>query len=75
MKKSLFFAAAFLAVSVSGFGQIRVDSESNTYIGDEAEEYYEKLCQGLVTIVNDNAGKLILNYCSTADFPPKKARN
>lgn len=75
MKKSLFFAAAFLAVSVSGFGQIRVDSESNTYIGDEAGEYYEKLCQGLVTIVNDNAGKLISNYCSTADFPPKKVRN
>lgn len=75
MKKSLFFAAAFMAVAVSGFGQIRVDSESNTYIGDEAEEYYEKLCQGLVTIVNDNAGKLILNYCSTADFPQKRVRN
>ena len=65
MKKSLFFAAAFLAVSVSGFGQIRVDSESNTYIGDEAEEYYEKLCQGVVTIVNDNAGKSGLNMYHT----------
>ena len=66
MRKSLFFAAAFLAVSVSGFGQIRVDSESNTYIGDEAEEYYEKLCQGLVTIVNDNAGKSGLNMYHTS---------
>ena len=66
MRKSLFFAAAFLAVSVSGFGQIRVDSKSNTYIGDEAEEYYEKLCQGLVTIVNDNAGKSGLNMYHTA---------
>lgn len=65
MKKSLFFAAAFLAVSVSGFGQIRVDSESNTYIGDEAGEYYEKLCQGLVTIVNDDAGKSGLNMYHT----------
>ena len=66
MRKSLFFAAAFLAVSVSGFGQIRVDSESNTYIGDEAGEYYEKLCQGLVTIVNDDAGKSGLNMYHTA---------
>lgn len=41
MKKSLFFAAAFLAVSVSGFGQIRVDSEINTYIGDEAGSEFE----------------------------------
>lgn len=66
MRKSLFFAAAFLTVSVSGFGQIRVDSKSNTYIGDEAEEYYEKLCQGLVTIVNDNAGKSGLNMYHTS---------
>ena len=65
MRKSLFFAAAFLAVSVSGLFTACANDGQLAYIGDEAGEYYEKLCQGLVTIVNDDAGKSGLNMYHT----------